>query len=556
MQKEYDLNRDNQVIATISSNDELLALANSQPEFVRSMLAELMNVLRQASPYLDAAIGSSAKEALIAKQRHYEKEVTILQNTLSVTELERDDSKREINRLSHLSAFKTGCSDPDHAELYEDWKHEESQATKFYNLYLEFFEKHKAERAKTDCYYEQQAERDADNADLVAQNKALKQRLVLAGEATDKLQGQLTRQHQEYNDVVSRLQRYDHNFRPFTIQRREGRVRDREDIETTRPRRPLSPERRETRLTSSPNPYPSRQITPLQPLPRTNHFSRNGRRHSRRSDPLNQNPQRFIPPPYDGRQTTHEASTGDETKNYDKWRSSAIQKCESLPQDKQLAYLEMRLDPYYARSTYEKVSDAQSKLSDGSLKTAPNEKFADWRGRFMSVCRLVKLSDQAMIGYARTFLRPSLAVAASHAFEDEQDNALVKFLDAARRADMTQKQINQGKSIGTEKSRSTTTKPRQRSPNDRNAERKAQEAMAKAKVCFRCGESGHQARDKTGCPILDWDKIKPKLHGMGLRPNAMEADFTGPSQDDDHQSTDGETTEEELDDMGEPMQDF
>ncbi|KAF1836482.1 hypothetical protein BDW02DRAFT_577973 [Decorospora gaudefroyi] len=420
-------NRDNQVIATISSNDELLALANSQPEFVRSMLAELMNNLR------------NRLEKLIAKQRHYEKEVTILQNTLSVTELERDDSKREINRLSHLSAFKTGCSDPDHAELYEDWKHEESQATKFYNLYLEFFEKHKAERAKTDCYYEQQAERDADNADLVAQNKALKQRLVLAGEATDKLQGQLTRQHQEYNDVVSRLQRYDHNFRPFTIQRREGRVRDREDIETTRPRRPLSPERRETRLTSSPNPYPSRQITPLQPLPRTNHFSRNGRRHSR-----------------------------NEFESY-------------------LDILE-GLDPYYARSTYEKVSDAQSKLSDGSLKTAPNEKFADWRGRFMSVCRLVKLSDQAMIGYARTFLRPSLAVAASHAFEDEQDNALVKFLDAARRADMTQKQINQGKSIGTEKSRSTTTKPRQRSPNDRNAERKArtsrgqqQEAVAARK---------------------------------------------------------------------------
>ncbi|KAG9381751.1 Asp-protease-2 multi-domain protein [Pyrenophora tritici-repentis] len=35
--------------------------------------------------------------------------------------------------------------------------------------------------------------------------------------------------------------------------------------------------------------------------------------------------------------------------------------------------------------------------------------------------------------------------------------------------------------------------------------------MAKAKVCFRCGETGHQARDKKGCAILDWDQIKPKL---------------------------------------------
>ncbi|KAG9384322.1 hypothetical protein A1F94_003869 [Pyrenophora tritici-repentis] len=90
------------------------------------------------------------------------------------------------------------------------------------------------------------------------------------------------------------------------------------------------------------------------------------------------------------------------------------------------------LDPYYARSTYEKVSEAQSQLADGSLKMGSSESFADWRGRFMSVCRLVKLPDSAMIGYARAFLRPGLAAAASHAFDDEQENALVKFLDAAR----------------------------------------------------------------------------------------------------------------------------
>ncbi|KAG9388652.1 hypothetical protein A1F94_001545 [Pyrenophora tritici-repentis] len=206
-----------------------------------------------------------------------------------------------------------------------------------------------------------------------------------------------------------------------------------------------------------------------------------------RANPLNQDPHRYIPPPYNGQQSVQQAAStvgglslsfklpdievwkgNDDTKNYDKWRRSAIQKCESLPEDKQLAYLEMKvdgaawqyiddlkfehyldllegLDPYYARSTYEKVSEAQSQLADGSLKMGSSESFADWRGRFMSVCRLVKLPDSAMIGYARAFLRPGLAAAASHAFDDEQENALVKFLDAARKSDLTQKQINQGK---------------------------------------------------------------------------------------------------------------
>ncbi|KAG9383468.1 Asp-protease-2 multi-domain protein [Pyrenophora tritici-repentis] len=63
------------------------------------------------------------------------------------------------------------------------------------------------------------------------------------------------------------------------------------------------------------------------------------------------------------------------------------------------------------------------------------------------------------------------------------------------------------------------------------------DAMAKAKVCFRCGETGHQARDKKGCAILDWDQIKPKLSSMHLY--AMGADFD--AEDDDSNAS----TEEE-----------
>ncbi|EDU48651.1 predicted protein [Pyrenophora tritici-repentis Pt-1C-BFP] len=529
----------------VCTDDDLLELATSNTAFLRSLAIELMNF---------------ASLRLKAKLSWYEKEVSKPTETsettnaeLEHTNRERNELKLEVERFYRPSSSKTpGCPNPTHQDWYEDWKREETLTLK----------------------------------SAVSISRPLAR---------------------EYNDVVARLQRYDHNFRPYTLQRREDRGRN-SHLSTQRNRRHESPERRTDRRTASPNPYPSRQATPVvtrpAPRPRGDSHSRSRSRSRRdRANPLNQDPHRYIPPPYNGQQSVQQAAStvgglslsfklpdievwkgNDDTKNYDKWRRSAIQKCESLPEDKQLAYLEMKvdgaawqyiddlkfehyldllegLDPYYARSTYEKVSEAQSQLADGSLKMGSSESFADWRGRFMSVCRLVKLPDSAMIGYARAFLRPGLAAAASHAFDDEQENALVKFLDAARKSDLTQKQINQGKTAA-DKPR---TKPRTRSPNDRNPARKARsgrgqhreatttrtewqkDAMAKAKVCFRCGETGHQARDKKGCAILDWDQIKPKLSSMHLY--AMGADFD--AEDDDSNASTEE--EPELDDMGEPV---
>ncbi|KAG9384349.1 Asp-protease-2 multi-domain protein [Pyrenophora tritici-repentis] len=573
----------------VCTDDDLLELATSNTAFLRSLAIELMKFAAACAPILDANIDAITKEAheaavnrlrlritkAEAKLSWYEKEVSKLTETIETTNAELEHTNRE--------------------HWYEDWKHEEAQSIKFHGLYEEFFRKHQEERARADRYHQQRAERDADYEDVVAQNCALEEQLVQATENTRKLETSLTQQQREYNDVVARLQRYDHNFRPYTLQRREDRGRN-SHLSTQRNRRHESPERRTDRRTASPNPYPSRQATPVvtrpAPRPRGDSHSRSRSRSRRdRANPLNQDPHRYIPPPYNGQQSVQQAAStvgglslsfklpdievwkgNDDTKNYDKWRRSAIQKCESLPEDKQLAYLEMKvdgaawqyiddlkfehyldllegLDPYYARSTYEKVSEAQSQLADGSLKMGSSESFADWRGRFMSVCRLVKLPDSAMIGYARAFLRPGLAAAASHAFDDEQENALVKFLDAARKSDLTQKQINQGKTAA-DKPRTRT-----RSPNDRNPARKARsgrgqhreatttrtewqkDAMAKAKVCFRCGETGHQARDKKGCAILDWDQIKPKLSSMHLY--AMGADFD--AEDDDSNAS----TEEE-----------
>ncbi|KAG9379360.1 Asp-protease-2 multi-domain protein [Pyrenophora tritici-repentis] len=484
----------------VCTDDDLLELATSNTAFLRSLAIELMKFAAACAPILDANIDAITKEAheaavnrlrlritkAEAKLSWYEKEVSKLTETIETTNAElehtnreRNELKLEVERFYRPSSSKTaGCTNPTHQDWYEDWKHEEAQSIKFHGLYEEFFRKHQEERARADRYHQQRAERDADYEDVVAQNCALEEQL------------------REYNDVVARLQRYDHNFRPYTLQRREDRGRN-SHLSTQRNRRHESPERRTDRRTASPNPYPSRQATPVvtrpAPRPRGDSHSRSRSRSRRdRANPLNQDPHRYI--------LLHTTASNqynrqlwkgnDDTKNYDKWRRSAIQKCESLPEDKQLAYLEMKvdgaawqyiddlkfehyldllegLDPYYARSTYEKVSEAQSQLADGSLKMGSSESFADWRGRFMSVCRLVKLPDSAMIGHARAFLRPGLAAAASHAFDDEQENALVKFLDAARKSDLTQKQINQGKTAA--------DKPRTRRalPNDRNPARKA-----------------------------------------------------------------------------------
>ncbi|KAG9375690.1 hypothetical protein A1F94_013746 [Pyrenophora tritici-repentis] len=480
----------------VCTDDDLLELATSNTAFLRSLAIELMKFAAACAPILDANIDAITKEAheaavnrlrlritkAEAKLSWYEKEVSKLTETIETTNAElehtnreRNELKLEVERFYRPSSSKTaGCTNPTYQDWYEDWKHEEAQSIKFHGLYEEFFRKHQEERARADRYHQQRAERDADYEDVVAQNCALEEQLVQATENTRKLETSLTQQQREYNDVVARLQRYDHNFRPYTLQRREDRGRN-SHLSTQRNRRHESPERRTDRRTASPNPYPSRQATPVvtrpAPRPRGDSHSRSRSRSRRdRANPLNQDPHRYIPPPYNGQQSVQQAAStvgglslsfklpdievwkgNDDTKNYDKWRRSAIQKCESLPEDKQLAYLEMKvdgaawqyiddlkfehyldllegLDPYYARSTYEKVSEAQSQLADGSLKMGSSESFADWRGRFMSVCRLVKLPDSAMIGYARAFLRPGLAAAASHAFDDEQENALVKFL--------------------------------------------------------------------------------------------------------------------------------
>jgi hypothetical protein len=78
------------------------------------------------------------------------------------------------------------------------------------------------------------------------------------------------------------------------------------------------------------------------------------------------------------------------------------------------------LDPYYGRSMFEKVVEAQQKLQDSSPKQKPGKDFAAWRGPFMSVARLLKMDDATIIGFARQLLKPHIADRASIKFDDQQ----------------------------------------------------------------------------------------------------------------------------------------
>jgi hypothetical protein len=168
--------------------------------------------------------------------------------------------------------------------------------------------------------------------------------------------------------------------------------------------------------------------------------------------------------------------------------------------------------------------------------------------------------DAAMIGYARKYLRPNLAAGASHGFDDELPGALLRFLDTVRTWDTTQKQINSGKTEVTKTaSSSSTSKPRTRDersqkPRERSERPNRQEwqteTMRKIRACYRCSETTHQARERTGCAIIPWADVKKKLPGM-VGVSAMEAEYQAHVEDDDDQEEGQE--EPELDDMGEPI---
>jgi hypothetical protein len=514
------------------------------------------------------------------------------------------------------------CTSAGHAEWYEDWQYEKSEATKFYDKFQDAEDKYRAERAKArDFEARYNTERDKARRYLNDGNEKDEECKLLRLDL-DQAEANLLKERADYKYCADKLRAYEPHFRNYTILRRDEHGPGRFDRETTRdtmrdrktgdrdddrPRRSERPERPDRR-TTSPNVTPGRRRDDS-PLRGTGH--RDDRRDDRRDGRQPYRSPFTIEGPI-GRATPALTTdtgattgvrfklndikifTGDEAVDkipYDKWRRMAIAKCDSIPEDNQVQYLESRiegdawdfiddvkaisyldlleaLDPFYGNSTYEKISDALSKLTDPKqpLKQRNDESFALWRGRFMAIHKLAKQSDHFMLGQARKLMKPSLAHAASAGFDDQQANALVKFLDAARIAENTQKQINAGKSQDARADKSN--KPRTRAPGDRSparrqaggryAERQATTArteeqkdkLRKANACYRCGSKTHQARHKVeGCKVLPWDQIH--LNAM----NASVEDDAEPEDDyDDSFLDDGADVKPEGDSDEEDFQ--
>ncbi|KAI8930412.1 hypothetical protein NX059_000002 [Plenodomus lindquistii] len=574
------------VTHTITTDDKMLKVVEDYPHWIRRDMIQMMASLRECVLAVDvarASAGSTVDHLEYANLKaRYERLSEKSRKRLPTNEepafMELQsklyDAEDVIDRLKdQVAVLKSGpkCQDPKHKDLEGDLAWEKEEADRYYQSSL-------AEQEKSKQFA-------AASEDLATK--------------LDQANINLEKERKEVNSLVAVINRTQPGFRPYTSilqhQPRPGHPNNPYAGGPNNPygNHPPGPPRRVRRDGLDDNPYgpPSpdvRQTT-------------EGRPPSH-----NYNPEdvRYTTP---AGNTTVITATGvhfklpdvdiwtgeDPKKSYDKWRKLIVTKCETLPDDKQLPYLESRingqaweliddmafrniydlldtLDQYFSRSSYERVADAQAKLQDGSLRMG-NQSFAEWRGMFVPIIRRCKLPEAAMVGYARQNMRPGLAKDASIGFDDNMPNALTLFMDAARKADLMQRQINMGRPKEKAAPRGRHASPERRTSSFRRTQQQPQatnqvqrtqeqrEAMNKKRVCWRCAEPGHQARDNTGCRILSWDKCKSKLSlaAAALRLAAITTEDNG-EDDEDNQSfsEDGSETEDDIDlDLLDPSDD-
>lgn len=267
--------------------------------------------------------------------------------------------------------------------------------------------------------------------------------------------------------------------------------------------------------------------------------------------------------------------------DYDKWRRLAVAKCETYDDTYRVTYLENfitgeawalvkniratsyldlleALDPFYADTSLEKLSKAQSDMTNGTLMTQKyGESFSSWKARFMSVCSILSSDAQAafpdslLLTYARQYMRHGLASATSHGSAPGETLAL--FLRRAQEQDRYNTEIGSRKEKATVKAAAT---PRGRAPaaapikvtrnepprhNQRKVTagrtREQRNKLDVANRCFKCGRAGHRSNQPDApCKGKDWTDTKdiPFLNAMGL-------DF------DDESLAGSESDNEELD---------
>ncbi|KAH9860382.1 hypothetical protein J1614_011713 [Plenodomus biglobosus] len=191
------------------------------------------------------------------------------------------------------------------------------------------------------------------------------------------------------------------------------------------------------------------------------------------------------------------------------------------------------LDECYGQTTYEKISGAQPKVQDRSLRQT-NQSFAEWRGTFVPLIKKLNFPKSAMVGYARQFMRPSLAKDASIGFDDNQPGALAKFLEAARKANLTYTQNNTS-CPDTKRSAPANKASRQSTNNGNpNAERRKD-----------TGRYGHRQVQAAASRRTNEQKdIMTKAQLSAVNLNAIDADFV------DDEDTPSKTEDEQLDEIG------
>jgi uncharacterized coiled-coil DUF342 family protein len=254
-----------------------------------------------------------------------------------------------------------------------------------------------------------------------------------------------------------------------------------------------------------------------------------------------------------------EVFKGEADQDYERWRETAVDKCNSIPDESlRISYLKTRiggnawpiikkmratayldyleaLDGTYL--TYDQFGEAETALVDGSLKQKTSETFAAWQARFLGVANVLHAYPQrTLIKKARALMSHRLGNSmASNPIDTE---TLAQFLRRARAIDEATQDVELGKNLpstsrsarptttsSTKRDRTKDRTPEQRQRSSRYVERRVKEMRTASEkqtlrdrsACFKCGKTGHNQYDAEapckGKPITPSSEISG-LHAM------------------------------------------
>lgn len=423
---------------------------------------------------------------------------------------ERSDLKIQVEELRHKLAGSADISLGELTQLRDELTAEADEARLWHT-------ECKKAREQADRYYSTITVRNEEITDLTKD--------------LDDANSQVNEIGRENKDLLSRLLKYEPNYKPYTFLRHErdiphptteGPYATRRSAYTPLP----TDAERAAAAKSTTRATPITRTTPAATFPQMNNFLPG---HVGTHTPAPTNMSSI---------GTHiklpevEVFKGSQSQGYERWRRLVIAKCKTYhEEDQRISYLETRiadeawrliedlnpshfmdyidvLDELYM--SYDKEAEAETQLHDGSLRQKSGEAFVAWKARFLACMRTLGFKDHTAIYHARQNLRKHLALAAtSGSFKDE---TITQFLNRAQHLDMGHQQIANAHSDSKQTPRTSThsatprgTGPRVsfagNSSNNRHTERKViiersdkdKKRLAELGLCFKCGGK-HQMR--------------------------------------------------------------